>query len=509
MSPGQKVSECPECGAGVKVQLDQDHDLTLSELTEENLQQGEYFFCPVCQIAWGANERTPYELPTLSSGPNGFLSDISSGIGISNGTTSNYRLLGYNDDGYMMLRNVGDLAFARDDSPGPPLPRKLENQLGNVVAVKASGYPNAIQNLLNALRPGYCIHATIGESDESGGLEFDAQASCDIVEAVPVDYAVDTEYIPEFAETVWNEDFDPELTDGQIPHARRTLSRDGAPAADVYVFPKNLRDEEGVPLFAGMQRGKTHHLEKFTTNFTGTFTGGVIDVIFIAPTDRPYFAVYCLGGDCLELAHELRAALGLPVVHRGWDADRERVYDIRYNSHFVERTTKEDEDVLVPVADQSGTIYIESGTVEGEYFNARPEPHEIVVTVSDGAQTVEAARLRAPSARINADDTGNDKTPEHTRTAKSASDQASGNPSETSPDTAPETALAETARTRLADIVELQPTSNGELADAWGFLSGSDVYQYISSELDDYYYRDDNNYIRATDRAEELIADTD
>lgn len=102
MSSDEDVSECPECGVGAKVKLEPDQDLTLSELTESDVRRGEYFFCPMCQIAWDAEERTPYDLPIMSSGPSGFLSEITSGKAVSEGKTSNYRLLGYNDEGKLM-----------------------------------------------------------------------------------------------------------------------------------------------------------------------------------------------------------------------------------------------------------------------------------------------------------------------------------------------------------------------------------------------------------------------
>lgn len=66
-------------------------------------------------------------------------------------------------------------------------------------------------------------------------------------------------------------------------------------------------------------------------------------------------------------------------------------------------------------------------------------------------------------------------------------------------------ALSDEARGRLADIVELQPTKNAELQDRWGMDSGSDVHQYLENELGDYYYRDDNSLIRATDEALSLV----
>ncbi len=65
--------------------------------------------------------------------------------------------------------------------------------------------------------------------------------------------------------------------------------------------------------------------------------------------------------------------------------------------------------------------------------------------------------------------------------------------------------LSETARERLADIVALQPTKNKELQDRWGLDSGSEVHSYLESELGEYYYRDDDSLIRATDDAADLV----
>jgi hypothetical protein len=69
--------------------------------------------------------------------------------------------------------------------------------------------------------------------------------------------------------------------------------------------------------------------------------------------------------------------------------------------------------------------------------------------------------------------------------------------------------LSEEATERLADVVELQPTKNADLQDRWGMDSGSEVHQYLESELGDYYYRDENSLICATPEAEALVGDGD
>ncbi|MBX0293622.1 DUF5797 family protein [Haloarcula nitratireducens] len=65
--------------------------------------------------------------------------------------------------------------------------------------------------------------------------------------------------------------------------------------------------------------------------------------------------------------------------------------------------------------------------------------------------------------------------------------------------------LSEEARERLANIVERQPTKNGELQELWDMESGSEVHQYLESELKEYYYRNEDSLICATPEATALI----
>ena len=69
--------------------------------------------------------------------------------------------------------------------------------------------------------------------------------------------------------------------------------------------------------------------------------------------------------------------------------------------------------------------------------------------------------------------------------------------------------LPEEARERLADIVERQPTKNGELQRQWGLDSGSEVHQYLESQLGEYYYRNTDSLICATPEGEALVGDGD
>ncbi|MUW14620.1 hypothetical protein GJ633_08000 [Halorubrum sp. CBA1125] len=66
-------------------------------------------------------------------------------------------------------------------------------------------------------------------------------------------------------------------------------------------------------------------------------------------------------------------------------------------------------------------------------------------------------------------------------------------------------ALTDEERSRLADVVRLQPTKNGELQEAWGLDGGSDVHRYLEDHLGEYYYRDDDSLIRATAEANDLV----
>jgi hypothetical protein len=66
--------------------------------------------------------------------------------------------------------------------------------------------------------------------------------------------------------------------------------------------------------------------------------------------------------------------------------------------------------------------------------------------------------------------------------------------------------LSETARSRLADILEREPTKNGELQAAWDMDSGSEVHQYLESELGPYYYRDDDSLIRVSPEGKAILS---
>jgi hypothetical protein len=67
------------------------------------------------------------------------------------------------------------------------------------------------------------------------------------------------------------------------------------------------------------------------------------------------------------------------------------------------------------------------------------------------------------------------------------------------------TDLSEQALERLADVVALQPTKNAELQSRWEMDSGSEVHQYLESELKDYYYRNEDSLICATSAAAAVV----
>jgi hypothetical protein len=58
---------------------------------------------------------------------------------------------------------------------------------------------------------------------------------------------------------------------------------------------------------------------------------------------------------------------------------------------------------------------------------------------------------------------------------------------------------------RLKQLVELSPTKNGELADKWGYDSGSEVYQYLSSNLGEFYTRNEDKLIVPTEEGISLV----
>lgn len=58
---------------------------------------------------------------------------------------------------------------------------------------------------------------------------------------------------------------------------------------------------------------------------------------------------------------------------------------------------------------------------------------------------------------------------------------------------------------RLLDLVRFEPTNNTKLKNQWDMASGSEVHQCLESELNSFYYRGDNRYIRVTKEAKDFV----
>lgn len=101
-------------------------------------------------------------------------------------------------------------------------------------------------------------------------------------------------------------------------------------------------------------------------------------------------------------------------------------------------------------------------------------------------------------------------TKEDERDGRTASKETSGQ--DISPRNEINTRQQETIRNfdeetirRLTQLVELAPTKNSELAEAWGYDSGSEVYHYLSSNLRDFYTRNDDKLIVPTEAGESAV----
>jgi len=98
--------------------------------------------------------------------------------------------------------------------------------------------------------------------------------------------------------------------------------------------------------------------------------------------------------------------------------------------------------------------------------------------------------------------TGQSTNTTHTTTTSTGPKHTSGDNQTDTPSVDPQ------VRSRVEDIVQLAPTSNGELADAWGLSAGKEAWQYLTSELDDYYERNADHKIQPTEKARELIIES-
>lgn len=67
--------------------------------------------------------------------------------------------------------------------------------------------------------------------------------------------------------------------------------------------------------------------------------------------------------------------------------------------------------------------------------------------------------------------------------------------------------LTQEEQSRLKDVIERSPTTNGELQRCWGLSESADVHHYLENHLSYWYYRDSNSRIRVTDDAKEKFSD--
>ncbi|QDX41193.1 DUF5797 family protein [Salarchaeum sp. JOR-1] len=89
--------------------------------------------------------------------------------------------------------------------------------------------------------------------------------------------------------------------------------------------------------------------------------------------------------------------------------------------------------------------------------------------------------------------------------AETADDKSQNEQSVVKSESSDAETLSATKRNRIEDLVRLQPTKNAALQDRWGLSSGSDVHEYLQSELADYHFRDSDSLIWASDKAESLV----
>jgi len=59
---------------------------------------------------------------------------------------------------------------------------------------------------------------------------------------------------------------------------------------------------------------------------------------------------------------------------------------------------------------------------------------------------------------------------------------------------------------RIIDIVEQQPTSNGQLSERWDFSDGREVWEYLQSDLSQYVTRNTDKFACATESARRYIS---
>jgi len=130
-------------------------------------------------------------------------------------------------------------------------------------------------------------------------------------------------------------------------------------------------------------------------------------------------------------------------------------------------------------------------------------PADVEISLSDDPE-VEYEGRSEPT--VDPNDVPDDPEPSGSTDTVSERDDDETDSEPTSPSTDFPEDLTDRDVDRLRSIKERQPTKNGELCDQWGYDSGSDLYQYLSSNLDPYYERNDDSLIVLTGKGEAVLA---
>ena len=161
---------------------------------------------------------------------------------------------------------------------------------------------------------------------------------------------------------------------------------------------------------------------------------------------------------------------------------------------------------------REGAQFIDSLDADGEYEWDKgiinhadlTALHDAVQATDDDVETIlgeweEYAWEHSEENSPITDETDTDR-PAETADGKSQSEQSVVESESSDAET-----LSATKRNRIEDLVRLQPTKNAALQNRWGLSSGSDVHEYLQSELADYHFRNNDSLILASDKAESLV----
>lgn len=120
------------------------------------------------------------------------------------------------------------------------------------------------------------------------------------------------------------------------------------------------------------------------------------------------------------------------------------------------------------------------------------------------------AKTNGGSTTARIDETGTvGQEGETETTSPSTSDSTSNRNADTDDDPSIPDDLSEEDLSRLRDVANLFPTSNGELANRWGMENSKDAYYYLDGNLSAFYRRNKDNRIVLTDDGERLLNEID